>query len=64
MAEKQKTRKRSKPRRTYVHKPNAVCVTIYSMDGSAVPKAVLEEAADSVTAVALKNNLLIGLAEV
>jgi hypothetical protein len=55
---------RRKPqRRTYVPRPNAVHITIYSQDGRPVPKSVLNEAAQSVTNIALENNLLIGLAE-
>lgn len=61
---KKSRNKRSKPRRTYVHRPNAVCVTIHSMDGSPVPKSVLNEAADSITDVAMRNGCLINLAEV
>lgn len=59
----QKKPRRKPPRRTYVHRPHAVHITIYSQDGSPVPKSVLNEAAQAVTDVALKNNLLIGLAE-
>lgn len=63
MSEQKKPRKRSRPKRTYVHRPNAVCITIYSTDGSAVPKSVLAEATEAVTDIALNNGLLIGLAE-
>lgn len=62
MAE-QKARKKA-PKRTYIHRPNSVCVTIYSPDGKPVPRSVLNEAAQSVTEIAFKHNLLIGLAEV
>ncbi len=57
-----KPRKRT-TKRTYISRPNAVHITIYSQDGSPVPKSVLNEAAELVTEVALRNNLLIGLAE-
>lgn len=64
MSEQKKNRKRTAKPRTYIHKPNAVCITIHSTDGSAVPRAVLDEAANAVTAIALNNGLLINLAEV
>jgi hypothetical protein len=48
---------------SYIHRPNAVCITIHSQDGSPVPRSVLNEAADSVTQIALRNGLLINLAE-
>jgi hypothetical protein len=55
--------RRKKPKRTYIHRRNAVCITIHSPDGSQVPRSVLNEAADAVTQIALKNGLLINLAE-
>lgn len=58
-----KTRKRNRQKRTYIHRPNAVCVTIHSQDGSPVPRSVLNQAAEAITQVALDNNLLINLAE-
>lgn len=61
---KSRSNKRGKPRRTYVHRPNAVCITVHSMDGSPVPRSVLNEAAEAVTDIAIKNNCLINLAEV
>lgn len=64
MAEQKKARKRGKPKRTYVHRPNAVCITIHSMDGSQVPREVLEAAADSIMDIAMQHNCLINLAEV
>lgn len=63
MAEQRKPRKKT-PRRTYVHRTNAVCVTIYSQDGRPVPRSVLDEATQSILDIAIKNNLLISLAEV
>ena len=60
MADKKRN---SKPRRTYVPRPNAIHVTVYSPDGRPVPKSVLNKAADAVTQVALDNGLLVGLAE-
>lgn len=62
MADERKPRKRTN-KRTYVARPNAIHVTLYSQDGSPVPKSVLNEAAESITDIAFKNNLLIGLAE-
>lgn len=59
----EKPRRKKAPKRTYTHKRNAVCITIHSQDGSAVPRSVLNEAAESVTQIALKNGLLINLAE-
>lgn len=68
MSAEEKTRKPSRqrkprPKRTYVHRPNALCITIYSQDGQPVPRAVLDEAAEAVTEIALKHRLLIGLAD-
>lgn len=63
MAEEKKKGRRKQPKRTYVHRPNAVHITVYSVDGQPVPKKVLEEAATAVQDVAFRNNLLIGLAE-
>lgn len=65
MAEKQRSRsKRGRPPvRRYIHRPNAVCITIHSQDGSPVPKSVLNEAAEAVTNIALANGLLINLAD-
>lgn len=64
MAEQKKNRKRKpQQRRTYVHRPNAVHVTVYSPDGRPVPQGVLNQAADAVTDIALRNGLLVGLAE-
>jgi hypothetical protein len=60
MAEKKRN---PKSRRTYVPRPNAIHVTVYSPDGRPVPKSVLNQAADAVTDVALRNGLLVGLAE-
>lgn len=61
MTEVKKSRKPQK--RTYVHRPNAVCITVHSPDGSPVPRSVLNEAADAVTQIALANGLLINLAD-
>lgn len=63
MAE-QKNKRRPRAKRTYIHRPNAVCITIHSQDGSPVPRAVLNEATEAVTNIALRNNLLINLADV
>lgn len=63
MSDQKRTRKKT-PKRTYINRPNAVCVTIHSQDGSPVPRSVLNEAAESVTDIAFKHNLLINLAEV
>lgn len=60
--EKVKNRKKT-PRRTYVSRPNAIHLTIYSPYGDAVPKAILNEAAEALTQIALDNGLLIGIAE-
>lgn len=58
-----KGKRRRPQRRTYINRPNAVCITIHSQDGSPVPKSVLNEAAEAVTDVALRNGLLINLAD-
>ncbi len=64
MTEAKKTRAKRKPQpKTYVHRPNAVCITIHSQDGSPVSRSVLDEAADAVWEVARANNLLINLAD-
>jgi hypothetical protein len=46
-----------------VGRSNAVHVTLYSPDGKPVPKAVLNQAADAVTEIAVANRLLVGLAD-
>jgi hypothetical protein len=56
-------KKRKSVKRTYIPRPNAVHVTVYSPDGRPVPKSVLNQAAEAVTDVALANGLLVGLAE-
>jgi len=58
-----KNEKRRQTKRTYVHRPNAVCITIHSQDGSPVPRSVLSEASDAVWEIAQKYNLLINLAD-
>jgi hypothetical protein len=63
MADQQKPRRKRPQKRSYMHRSNAVCITIHSQDGSPVPKSVLNEAAEAVTEIALKNRLLINLAE-
>lgn len=62
MAE-QKQRNRGRAKRTYVHRPNAVCITIHSQDGSSVPRAVLNEATAAITDIARYYNLLINVAD-
>lgn len=58
-------KKRSrKPRRTYVHRSNALCITLHSPDGSSVPKQVFEEAVEAVSNIAVQNRLVVNLAEV
>jgi hypothetical protein len=54
---------RKPQKRGYIHRPNAVCITIHSQDGSPVSKSVLNDAADAVTQIALSNHLLINLAD-
>jgi hypothetical protein len=58
-----KPRRKNRPRRTYINRPNAVCITIHSQDGSPVPRSVLNEAAEKVTNLALEHGLLINLAD-
>lgn len=62
--QKQKQRKgRPRTKRTYIHRPNAVCVTIHSQDGSPVPRSVLNEATSAIWHIAHNNNLLINIAD-
>jgi hypothetical protein len=61
-ATKKRNRKRP-PRRTYINRPNAVCITVHSQDGSPVPRSVLNEATSAVTNIALEHGLLINLAD-
>jgi hypothetical protein len=65
MAEKaeKKPRRRPRQKRTYIHRPNAICVTVHSQDGSAIPNSVRNEIAESVTDIALAHGLLINLAD-
>jgi hypothetical protein len=58
-----KRKRPARPKRTYIHRPNAICVTVHSQDGSPVPRSVLNEVAEAVTDVALRNGLLINLAD-
>ena len=57
-----KKRPRAK-KRTYVHRPNAMCFTVYSQDGSPVPRHVLDEVNDSIIEIARHYNLLVGIAD-
>lgn len=63
MAEQKKQRSRGRAKRTYVHRPNAVCITIHSQDGSAVPRAILNEATEAIVEFARFHNLLINVAD-
>jgi hypothetical protein len=63
VSEQKKRRSKRPQRRTYINRPNAVCITIHSQDGSPVPKSILNEAASSVTNIALEHGLLINLAD-
>lgn len=56
-------RRRPRSKKGYVHRPNALCVTVHSIDGSPVPRSVLAEAAAAVEEVATRYGLLINLAE-
>lgn len=60
---KPKRKPKRQQKRTYVSRSNAVHITIYSQDGKPVPTAVLNEAAQAVTDLALSHRLLVGLAE-
>lgn len=53
---------RSKKEQNYIAHTNAVCVTVYSPDGSAISKSVQHEIEESVCQVALANRLLINIA--
>lgn len=57
-------KKRPRPRRkqTYVHRMNAVHLTVYSPDGGTIPAEVRKQAEQAVTDVALQNGLLVGIA--
>ena len=49
-------------KKTYVHRSNAVHLTLYSPYGDPVPNGVLNEATEVLTKFALDNELLIGIA--
>lgn len=55
-------RKRTRPKQTYRHHTNAVCVTVYHPMGETIPAAVRKEIEESVMNVALANKLLINIA--
>lgn len=61
--QKIKPRNKGRVKRTYVHRPNAIHITLYSPHGDPVPRAILNEATQAVTDIALANNLLVGLAD-
>lgn len=61
--QKQRNRRRNTTKRTYIHRPNAVCVTLHSQDGSPVPRSVLNEATSAIWHIAHNNNLLINIAD-
>lgn len=63
MADQRKPRKKA-PKRTYIPRTNAVCITVYSPQGKPVPRSVLDKAEQAVLDIALENGLLISLAEV
>jgi hypothetical protein len=63
MAEKAEKRRRPRQKRTYIHRPNALCVTVHSQDGSPIPNGVRNEIAEAVTNIALAHGLLINLAD-
>lgn len=60
---KKRNRGKGRQRRTYINRPNAVCITIHSQDGSPIPRSVLNEASERVTNLALEHGLLINLAD-
>ena len=55
------TKRKRKPQ-NYVHHVNAICLTLYSPDGSTVPAKVRNEALDALTEIALRSDCLIGVA--
>lgn len=61
-ATKKPARKRNRPKQTYKHHTNAVCVTVYHPMGETIPAAVRKEIEESVMNVALSNQLLINIA--
>jgi hypothetical protein len=61
--QKNKSRNRGRAKRTYVHRPNAIHITLYSPHGDPVPRAILNEATEVVTQIAVANGLLVGLAD-
>lgn len=63
MSEQKKSRPKRKSRK-YVHKTNAVCITLHSVDGSTVPRPVLDAAIQRVEELAQDYNCLVNVAEV
>lgn len=59
---KKPARKRTRPKQTYKHHTNAVCVTVYHPMGETIPAAVRRQIEESVLDVALSNQLLISIA--
>lgn len=55
-------KKRKRPRQTYVHQKNAVHLTLYSFDGRNISAEVRKEAEQAITDIALRNQLLVGIA--
>lgn len=47
---------------TYVHRNNALHVTVYQPQGESVPNKIFDEIENAILKIALENNLLIGRA--
>ena len=55
-------RKRNRTKPSYIHRTNAVCVTVFNPLGETIPAAVRKEIEESVWKVAQENKLLINIA--
>lgn len=52
-----------KPKRKYIFRSNAINVTLYSQDGSALPQTAHEELEDALAEIAHRHGLLSSVAK-
>lgn len=57
-------KKRNRSKQTYIHRTNAVCITLYDLQGKTVPAEVRHQAEQAVTDIALANGLVINIATI
>ena len=58
VSDQKKPRRNRRRKPQYKHYPFATSITVYSPDGSPVPRSVLEQIETYVGAIAVQNNLL------